>query len=68
MCIVGLKQIFGLIFILCTIIQMLKQATNYSFAVLDELNRILTNYLVQVAIFTNFKAAYSYYNNSTSQH
>ena len=52
-----------------TIIQILKQTTNYSFAVLiDKLNKILTNHLVQVSIFTNFKTAHSHYNSSSSHH
>ena len=36
--------------------------------ILDKLNKILSNYLVQVAIFTNFKTVYSHYNSSSSHH
>jgi len=49
-----------------TIIWILKQAINYLFAVfnsiiiLDKLNKILTNCLVRVAIFTNFKTVHSH--------
>ena len=35
---------------------------------MDKLNKILTNYLVQIAIVTNFKTAHSHYNSSSSQH